>query len=60
MFKTEYTARLALYLIKYYNMRIIDMQLDFILDGKQRLPNVDRTLKRLERIIKKKNIKVAF
>lgn len=35
------------------------MQPDFIVDGKQRLPNVDRTLKRLERIIKKKNIKVA-
>ena len=41
-------------------MIIIDIQLDFIVDGKQRLPNVDRTLKRLERIIKKKNIKVAF
>ena len=36
------------------------MQPDFIVDGKQRLPNVDRILKRLERIIKKKNIKVAF
>lgn len=60
MFKTEHTARLALYFFKSYNMRIIDMQPDFILDGKQRLPNVDRTLKRLERIIKKKNIKVAF
>jgi polysaccharide deacetylase 2 family uncharacterized protein YibQ len=41
-------------------MRIIDMQRDFILDGVQDLPNVNRTLKRLERIIKKKNIKVVF
>lgn len=36
------------------------MQRDFIPDGAQDLPNVDKTLKRLERIIKKKNIKVAF
>ena len=49
-----------LYFFKSYNMRIIDVQRDFILDGVQDLPNVNRTLKRLEKIIKKKNIKVVF
>ena len=39
---------------------LIDMQCDFITNGSKPLSNVDRTLKRLERIIKKKNIKVAF